>query len=87
MAAKPHQEGKGSAEKQHLAGNAPPLRQPRDGLIDHGAVDTGGNVGFRRALIEQRLNIALRENAAARSYRVKACALQREPIQFVGGNA
>ena len=59
------------------------LRQPGDGLVHHGLIDAGGHVLLARALIEQRLNIALGENAAARGDGVDARVLKAQQRPFL----
>ena len=53
------------AEEHDLALDLPALGQTRDGLVHHRLVDAGGNVRLARALVQQRLDVALGEHAAA----------------------
>ena len=52
-----------------------PLRQSLDRLIDDRLINTGGQVLFIRALVDQRLDIRLGEHAAAGGDRVDLFSL------------
>ena len=58
-------EGQGSAQIQHVAVNGPALGQTGDGLIHHRLVDAGGDVFRPGALVDEGLDVALGEHAAA----------------------
>ena len=58
-------EGQRPAEVQNFARYRPALREPRDGLVDDRLVYAGCNILRPRALVYERLYVALGENAAA----------------------
>ena len=60
------------AEEHDLALDLPALGQARDGLVHHRLVDAGRHVRLARALVQQRLDVALGEHAAAGGDRVEA---------------
>ena len=58
---------KGAAQKSDVAADRFTAGQAADGLVDDGLKDGGGDIFFRRALIEKGLNIGFGEHAAAGS--------------------
>ena len=58
-------EGQRPAQIEDVALNGASLCQTGDGLVDHGLVDTGGDVLGPRALIDEGLHVALGKDAAA----------------------
>ena len=72
-----------AAEKHDLARDAPPLRKPRDGLVDHRLIDAGGHVRLGRALIQERLHVGLGKHAAARRDRVDLRGLKARRVHLV----
>ena len=54
-----------AAEKRHVAADGVATRQARDRLVGHGLEDGGRDVGGLGALVEQRLDVRLGEDAAA----------------------
>ena len=58
-------EGQRTAQIQDVAADGTPLRQARNGLVDHGLVDGGGDVPCLCALVDQRLDVAFGKHAAA----------------------
>ena len=75
-----------AAQKQHLALDAPALRQPRHRLVHHRLKDAGGDVFLLRALVEQRLDIRLGEHAAAGGDGVHLFRLEREFVHLPRGD-
>ena len=45
--------------------------QACDGLCGHGGEDGGGQIGLRRAIVDERLQIGFGEYAASRSNRIE----------------
>ena len=56
-AAQPFQKVERAAQKEHLALDAPPLREAGDRLVHHRLKDTGGDILLARPLIEEGLDI------------------------------
>ena len=54
-----------AAEKGDVAADRTAAGEPGDGLVDHGLKDGGGKIGGRRALVDERLDVGLGEDAAA----------------------
>ena len=71
-----------AAEEHDLAVDAASLCQPRDGLVDDRLIDRGGDVRLGRALIDQRLDIGLCEDAAARRDRIDLLVLKAQRIHL-----
>jgi len=59
-----------TAEEGDVPSNGAPAREAADGLRDDGLEDARGDVLLARALVEQRLDVGLREHAAAARDRV-----------------
>ncbi len=74
---RPTQEG-------HLTTDRSALCQPADRLVDDGLQHRGGNIFFRRAFVEQRLNIRFGEYSAARGNRVDGLVAFRQLVQACG---
>ena len=55
-----------TAEKRDVAADRMAAGQARDGLVCNGLEDGSGDVGRSGTLVEQRLNVGLSKNAAAR---------------------
>ena len=75
-----------TAEEKHFAFYFSALREPCDGLVDYRLKNACGNVLLGRALIEQRLNVALCEHAAARGYRIFLFGFQRKLVKLVAAD-
>ena len=75
-----------SAQKEHLALDAPALRQARNGLVDDRLKDARRNVLFARALVEQRLDVRFGEHAAAGSDRVHLFRFERKLVHLGDGD-
>ena len=58
-------EGQRTAQIQDVAADGTPLRQARNGLVDHGLVDGSSDVPCLCALVDQRLDVAFGKHAAA----------------------
>ena len=65
------QEVQRAAEEDHVAADRVAAGEAGDRLGRDGLEDGGGEVGVRGALVEQRLQVGLREDAAARGDRVE----------------
>ena len=64
------------AQKHDLSLDLSALGQARDGLVHHRLVDAGGHVRLAGTLVQQRLNVALGEHAAAGCEGVEALMRQ-----------
>ena len=58
-------EGQGPAQVQHVPLDGPALGQAGDGLVHHRLIDAGGDVLRLGSLVDQGLDVALGEHAAA----------------------
>ncbi len=70
-----------TTEERHVPIDGPPLREVANGLIHDGLHDGQRNVGFRRAVVHERLDIRLGKDAATRGNRVNLLALRRQCVQ------
>ena len=75
------QEMQRPAEECDMAVNRAALREVADRLVDDGLQNRERNVGFFRAVVHERLDVRLREDAAARRDRVDLLAFGCEVIQ------
>ena len=75
-----------SAEEHDVPVDAASLRQTRDGLVDDGLIDRSRDVLLLRALVQQRLDIGLREHAAAARYGIDAFVLQSQFVELFHGD-
>ena len=73
-----------SAQIQHVALYRPSLRQTGDGLVHDRLIDARRYVLGARALVYQRLDIALGEDAAAGRYGVGLLGALGRLVQFLG---
>ena len=78
--------GERAAEVDYLSLDLSALRQTRDGLADYRVEYAFGDIAFARALIEQRLDVGLGENAAARSDGVGFFVLLGEVVKLLERN-
>ena len=78
----PLQKVQRAAQKEHRTLDAPPLREARDRLIDDRLQDGGGDVRLARPLVEEGLDIRLREHAAAGSDGIDALRLEGELVEL-----
>ena len=85
--AKLTQKGQRPAEIGDFPLQRPSLRQPRDRLVDDRAENARADVVFRRALIDERLDVAFGKHAAARGDGVGLPARLGEIIHLVGRDA
>ena len=79
-------EGERPAQIQDVALDGAALCQTRNGLVDHGLVDAGGNVLGAGTLIDQGLHVALGKHAAAGSDGVGALGLLGGLVHLVGAH-
>ena len=70
-----------AAEEGDVAADGTAACEAGDGLHDDGLEDGGGNVFLLRSLVEQRLNIGLGKDAAARGDRVDDGVVAGELVQ------
>ena len=82
-AAQPLAVVEGAAQKQHFAGDLPPLSQTSNGLVHHRLVNTGGNILVAGTLVEQGLDIRFGKHAAPGGNRIEPLAPQTQLIQLV----
>ena len=78
------QEGEGAAQIEHAALDASALGQAGDGLVHHRAEDAGRHVAHGRALVEQGLDVAFGEHAAAAGDGVRLFRVARGLVHLVG---
>ena len=83
---KPLEEEQRAAEEQHIALDLASLCQTGDGLVDDRLENRSRNVFLACALVEQRLDIRLREYAAAACDGVDAFRALREPVELGRGD-
>ena len=86
-AAQPFEEKQRTAQKQDLTPYLPSLGQAGDGLVDHGLEDARRDILFARPLVQQRLDIAFREHAAAGRDSVKFLVSEAQPVELVRRDA
>ena len=75
------QEVQGAAEKRHVAADRLSAGEARDGLVHHRLEDGGGQILAGRALVDQRLDVRLREHAAARRDGIDSFVVFRVIVQ------
>ena len=75
------QEMQRTAEERDVAADRPPLREVADGLVHDRLENRECDIRFRRAVVHERLDIRLREDAAARCDRINLLSLGREIIE------
>ena len=80
-------EGQRAAEEEDVPLDLAPLCQAGDGLVDHRTEDAGSHVLTRRALVEEGLDVALGEHAAARGDGIGLGRAQRGLIELLHGDA
>ena len=80
------EEVEGTAQKDDLSLELPALGEPGHGLVHHGLKDRGGHVLLPPALVEDGLNVAFGEYAAAGGDGVDFLVLEREAVQLVDGD-
>ena len=78
------QEVEGAAQEHDVAADGAPAGQARDGLGDDGLEDGGGQVLPGGALVDQRLEVGLGEDAAARGDGVEGLVARGELVQARG---
>ena len=81
-----HEEVEGAAQEDDLALQLPALSQAGHRLVHHRLEDGGGHVLFPPTLVQDGLNVALGEHAAAGGDGVDLLVLQRQFIQLVDGD-
>ena len=75
----------GTAQEHDFSSDAPPLRQPGDGLAGNSGINAGGNVFLGGTLIQQWLDVGLGEYAAPRGDGVDARVAQAQLVHFLNG--
>ncbi len=78
------QEVERAAEEDDVAADRVAAGEAGDGLRGDGLEDRGGEVGVRGALVEQRLQVGLREDAAAGGDRVEVRVRGRQGVEARG---
>ena len=73
----------GAAQKYDLSLQLPPLGQPGHGLIHHGLENGGSHVLLPPALVQDGLDVALGEHAAAAGDGVDLLMLQGQCVQLL----
>ena len=76
-------EGQRPAEIQDIPLDRAALRKPGNRLVGDGLVDRGGDIARPRALIDQRLHIALGKDAAARCDGIGPARLHCRSIHLI----
>ena len=71
-----------AAEEKNVTSDLASLCKATQSLVDNCLENGSGNVFLASTLVEQRLNIGLCENAAARSNGVNALCMQAEFVEF-----
>ena len=81
-----HEEVEGAAQKDDLALQLPALGQPGHRLVHHGLEDGRGHVLLPPALVQDGLDVALGEHAAAGGDGINFLVLQGQGVQFLDGH-
>ena len=82
-----HEEVEGAAQEHNLALELTALGEAGHGLVHHGLEDGGGHVLLASALVEDGLDVALGEHAAAGGDGVDLLVLQAQLVQLVNRDA